>query len=102
MSAKVRFMFAAAPDLKEFSKDFTIDSTIHSVKTKLFAEWPDGCYKPKGLGDVRMIYAGQKLEDAKKISDYRVVDGANVVFHVANVPIREPESSGSSDCCVIL
>jgi len=120
MTTKVRFLFVANPDIKTYTRDFRVDTLVSQVKEALFADWPNGVAKGQNAQELRLIHSGQKLDDNKRLNEYReMTPESSPVIHVAltistlndptgtNAQKKEKETVArpartNEDCCCVL
>mmetsp|Transcript_42030 Transcript_42030/g.65717 ORF Transcript_42030/g.65717 Transcript_42030/m.65717 type:complete len:110 (-) Transcript_42030:140-469(-) len=105
---RVKFMFADAVTMEE---TFTLGTTVAEAKTKLIANWPAGKDEITGPDDLKMIFSGKILENAKTFEECKVPTNNQVIMHLQPRPpaAKQPaapapakQAPPTSRCCVIL
>ncbi|XP_059625750.1 membrane-anchored ubiquitin-fold protein 3-like [Cornus florida] len=71
--------------------NYESSTTVASIKQRLVAEWPqDKSVIPKSVSDVKLIHAGQVLENSKTLAESRVhfgdLPGGVITMHVVVQP----------------
>lgn len=68
MSVTLRFLFVSAPDVKDVVFPFSIQCTVAELKEVLLRQhWPTAVDKPTDVEQIRLIAAGQRLDQKKHL-----------------------------------
>ncbi|KAK0580912.1 hypothetical protein LWI29_007678 [Acer saccharum] len=95
---------------------YASSTTIAFLKERLIAEWPQGkTIAPKSVNDIKLIHAGQILENSKTLADSKVTFGdlpsGVITMHVVVQPHvakkktdknKEEKQKQNSCSCTIL
>jgi len=107
MDFRVKFFFADAQTIEE---TFPPSTTVADAKNKLIASWPEGREPIKSIDELKMIYAGKLLDNAKSFAELKIPTVTQVIMHLQPTPPSAkvqvapppPKPAEQSRCCAIL
>mmetsp|Transcript_34113 Transcript_34113/g.65170 ORF Transcript_34113/g.65170 Transcript_34113/m.65170 type:complete len:125 (-) Transcript_34113:516-890(-) len=103
-STSIRFRMQNGNDFGP--KQFETSLTIQAIKDRLIAEWPKDTApspgdsaapdNPKSAADLKLILAGQILDNSKTLSDLKIAGGSDevVTMHLIVRMPNGPKSQG--------
>jgi len=104
---RVKFFFADAVTMEE---TFPAQVTVAEAKSALLGKWPAEKEKITGIDELKMIYGGKLLDNAKSFAELQIPTNNQVIMHLQPTPpsakiavtAPPPKPAEQSRCCIIL